>query len=236
MGPQDRVPASSARADRAARGLSNARIAERVGVHVDTVRTWRNRFAELGMPGLADRKRAGRPPFFTPLQAAQVKALACQLPAETGTPLSAGAPPNWPARPSSAASRPSCRPPPCAAGSRRTPSSPGNTIPGSSSPTPTSAPRPRASWIYTPAPGTASRSARTNSSQRRREDLDPGPLSLPPHPRARQGPRDAREPHLRPRWRTERTTKGGAEPCRRGDRRRPRVPWPARIRRCPAGA
>lgn len=72
----------------AARGLPNARIAERVGVHVDTVRTWRSRFAELGMPGLADRKRTGRPPSFTPLQAAQVKALACQLPAETGTPLS----------------------------------------------------------------------------------------------------------------------------------------------------
>jgi transposase len=60
----------------AARGLPNARIAERVGVHVDTVRTWRKRFAELGMPGLVDRKRTGRPPSFTPLQAAQVKALA----------------------------------------------------------------------------------------------------------------------------------------------------------------
>ncbi|WP_425247161.1 IS630 family transposase [Streptomyces sp. NEAU-NA10] len=72
----------------AARGLPNARIAERVGVHVDTVRTWRSRFAEQGMPGLADRKRTGRPPTFTSLQATQVKALACQLPAETGAPLS----------------------------------------------------------------------------------------------------------------------------------------------------
>ncbi|KIZ15422.1 transposase [Streptomyces natalensis ATCC 27448] len=72
----------------AARPLPNARIAERTGVHVDTVRTWRGRFAELGLPGLADRKRPGRPASFTALQAAQVKALACQLPAETGAPLS----------------------------------------------------------------------------------------------------------------------------------------------------
>jgi hypothetical protein len=32
--------------------------------------------------------RSGRPPSFTALQIAEVKALACQLPAETGTPLS----------------------------------------------------------------------------------------------------------------------------------------------------
>ncbi|MFI6652924.1 IS630 family transposase [Streptomyces sp. NPDC050529] len=72
----------------AARGLANARIAERVGLHVDTVRRWRGRFAEKRLPGLVDRKRTGRPPSFTPLQTAQVAALACQLPAETGVPLS----------------------------------------------------------------------------------------------------------------------------------------------------
>jgi transposase len=72
----------------AARGLANARIAERVGVHVDTVRTWRGRFAEAGLPALADRKRPGRPSAFTALQATQIKALACQLPAETDVPLS----------------------------------------------------------------------------------------------------------------------------------------------------
>ncbi|MFD7528097.1 MULTISPECIES: helix-turn-helix domain-containing protein [unclassified Streptomyces] len=72
----------------AARGLANARIAERVGVHVDTVRRWRGRFAEKRLPGLADRKRTGRPPSFTALQTAQVAAPACQLPAETGVPLS----------------------------------------------------------------------------------------------------------------------------------------------------
>ncbi|MFI6824826.1 helix-turn-helix domain-containing protein [Micromonospora sp. NPDC050187] len=72
----------------AARGRSNARIARVTGLHLDTVRTWRNRFAALGLTGLADRKRSGRPPRFTALQVAQVKALACRLPFEAGAPLS----------------------------------------------------------------------------------------------------------------------------------------------------
>ncbi|MFJ9824736.1 helix-turn-helix domain-containing protein [Streptomyces sp. NPDC101160] len=40
------------------------------------------------MAALADRKRSGRPVSFTALQLAEVKAPACQLPAETGVPLS----------------------------------------------------------------------------------------------------------------------------------------------------
>ncbi|MFD4949895.1 IS630 family transposase [Streptomyces sp. NPDC058409] len=72
----------------AARGCSNARIAAQTRMHVDTVRTWRGRFAAGGLPALADRRRSGRPPSFTTLQLAEVKVLACQLPAETGTPLS----------------------------------------------------------------------------------------------------------------------------------------------------
>jgi transposase len=72
----------------AARGRSNARIARETGLHLDTVRTWRGRFAGKRLPALSDRKRSGRPATFTPLQTAQVKALACQLPAERGTPLS----------------------------------------------------------------------------------------------------------------------------------------------------
>jgi transposase len=77
----------------AARGRSNARIARETGLHLDTVRTWRGRFAAHRLPALGDRKRSGRPAAFTPLQTAQVKALACQLPAESGTPLS-----RWSAR------------------------------------------------------------------------------------------------------------------------------------------
>ncbi|WP_394365677.1 helix-turn-helix domain-containing protein [Streptomyces sasae] len=72
----------------AARGRSNAPIASETRMHVDTVRTWRARFAQGGLPALGDRKRSGRPVRFTPVQVAEAKALACQLPAETGVPLS----------------------------------------------------------------------------------------------------------------------------------------------------
>lgn len=72
----------------AARGYSNAKIAGRQQVTVDTVRRWRGRYADEGIPGLTDRPRPGRPPRFTPVQVAEVKAMACQLPAETGLPLS----------------------------------------------------------------------------------------------------------------------------------------------------
>src|SRR5438067_2441042 len=72
----------------AARGRSNNQIANKTQTHVDTVRLWRNRFAAEGMAGLTDRKRSGRPRRFTPVQVAEVKALACQLPAETGAALS----------------------------------------------------------------------------------------------------------------------------------------------------
>jgi transposase len=72
----------------AAQGMSNSGIAERVGVCVDTARTWRNRYAAHGPDGLRDRDRPGRPRRFTDVQQAQVKALACALPAERGIPLS----------------------------------------------------------------------------------------------------------------------------------------------------
>lgn len=72
----------------AADGGSNAEIARKVGAHLDTVRTWRRRFAEKGTEGLADRPRSGRPPVFAATVRAEVKALACALPAEQGLPLS----------------------------------------------------------------------------------------------------------------------------------------------------
>lgn len=72
----------------AARGSANNAISRRLGVSADTVRCWRSRYAGQGLAGLADRPRSGRPPRLTPLQIAEVKALACQLPAETGVPLS----------------------------------------------------------------------------------------------------------------------------------------------------
>jgi transposase len=72
----------------AAEGATNTAIAAEVGVHVDTVRKWRRRFVAAGLPGLDDLPRSGRRRVFTPVQVAEVKALACTLPAETGQPLS----------------------------------------------------------------------------------------------------------------------------------------------------
>jgi len=70
-----------------ARPLPDNRIAARMGTGVDTVRKWRGRYASEGRDGLADRPRSGRPPTFTPVQAAEVKALACRRPAEHDVPL-----------------------------------------------------------------------------------------------------------------------------------------------------
>jgi transposase len=73
----------------AAAGWTNTRIARSVGVCVDTVRKWRRRWwAEPGTASLGDAKRPGRPPSFTPVQVAAVKALACRPPEARGVPLS----------------------------------------------------------------------------------------------------------------------------------------------------
>src|SRR6516162_11266473 len=72
----------------AARGRDNARIAADLQVTVDTVRKWRGRFAGRGLAGLADLPRCGRPRRISELTRAAVVALACQLPAATGIPLS----------------------------------------------------------------------------------------------------------------------------------------------------
>jgi transposase len=72
----------------AAAGSTNAAIAAQVGVHVDTVRKWRRRFAGAGLAGLKDASRSGRPPVFTAADRAEAIALACALPAESSVPLS----------------------------------------------------------------------------------------------------------------------------------------------------
>ena len=72
----------------AARGRDNARIAADLRVTADTVRKWRGRFAVRGLAGLADLPRSGRPRRISELTRAAVVALACQLPAATGVPLS----------------------------------------------------------------------------------------------------------------------------------------------------
>jgi transposase len=72
----------------AARGRDNARIAADLRITVDTVRKWRGRFAGRGLAGLADLPRCGRPRRISELTRAAVVALARQLPAATGVPLS----------------------------------------------------------------------------------------------------------------------------------------------------
>jgi len=73
----------------AADGHPNARIAASLGVCEDTARKWRHRWcAAPGVSSLGDAKRSGRCPVFSPVQVAQVKALACTPPTQAGQPLS----------------------------------------------------------------------------------------------------------------------------------------------------
>jgi transposase len=71
----------------AARGRASARIAADLHISVDTVRKWRGRSAR-GLDGLTGLPRCGRPRRISALERAAVVALACQLPAATGVPLS----------------------------------------------------------------------------------------------------------------------------------------------------
>lgn len=70
------------------RGRGNARIARDLQCGEDTARKWRGRFAESGLAGLKDLPRSGRRRRISEEDRAAIVALACQLPAETGVPLS----------------------------------------------------------------------------------------------------------------------------------------------------
>jgi transposase len=72
----------------AADGMSNTEIAARVDQSRQAVSEWRKRFCAEGVQGLEERPRPGRPRRFPPAQVAEVKALACELPATSGVPLS----------------------------------------------------------------------------------------------------------------------------------------------------
>jgi transposase len=48
----------------AAQGLANREIAVAVGMHYNRVAVWRRRYAELGLAGLEDDVRSGRPPIY----------------------------------------------------------------------------------------------------------------------------------------------------------------------------
>jgi putative transposase len=81
----------------AAQGLPNAQIAREVGVNVDTVRLWRDRW--VGLQGidletlslterLQDAPRPGVKPKFGSEQRCQMAALACEAPSKAGCPIS----------------------------------------------------------------------------------------------------------------------------------------------------
>ncbi|KOG75641.1 MULTISPECIES: helix-turn-helix domain-containing protein [Streptomyces] len=70
-----------------ARGRSNASVARETGLHLDSVRKWRGRFAGGGLSGSATIVLR-RSLSSATLQAAQAKAPDGQLPAKARTPFS----------------------------------------------------------------------------------------------------------------------------------------------------
>ena len=81
----------------AAEGLNNCQIARHLGLDVDTVRLWRQRWrafqgvdlADLSVEErLTDAPRPGRPADITAEQVCQIVALACEAPSVAGRPIS----------------------------------------------------------------------------------------------------------------------------------------------------
>jgi putative transposase len=81
----------------AAEGLNNSQIARHLGLDVDTVRLWRQRWlafqgidlADLSIEErLTDAPRPGRPAEITAEQVCQIVALACEAPSVSGRPIS----------------------------------------------------------------------------------------------------------------------------------------------------
>jgi putative transposase len=81
----------------AADGDNNSQIARSLGIEVDTVRLWRNRWlsftsiplADLSLDErLSDVPRSGRPIQISAEQRCQIVALACEAPKQAGRPIS----------------------------------------------------------------------------------------------------------------------------------------------------
>jgi transposase len=64
----------------AAAGGGNAQIARDLGCSVSVVREWRGRFARLGIPGIFDKPRSGRPAVHGPSTRLAVIAIATSVP------------------------------------------------------------------------------------------------------------------------------------------------------------
>jgi transposase len=78
-------------------GLNNLQIARELGVDDETPGHWRGRWLQfrdvslddLSVAGrLADAPREGAPAKFTPEQVCQIIAMACEMPADSGRPIS----------------------------------------------------------------------------------------------------------------------------------------------------
>ncbi len=80
----------------AADGLNNSQVARTLAISIPTARAWRDRWvglqaapeADLAVADrLADAPRSGRPPRITAEQVCRVVALACEVPATSGRPI-----------------------------------------------------------------------------------------------------------------------------------------------------
>jgi transposase len=65
----------------AAEGCSNEQIAARLGLHVNSVRKWRDRYARAGLAALEDAPRPGRPSWLDPQKVNVVLSQVVQPPA-----------------------------------------------------------------------------------------------------------------------------------------------------------
>ena len=71
----------------ASQGLRVSAIKAELGVADGTVRLWIGRFNALGLDGLRDRRRGGRPPSYTPEQVGEVIAASLTDPQTLGLPF-----------------------------------------------------------------------------------------------------------------------------------------------------
>lgn len=72
----------------AAKGMGNHEIARTLRCALQTVKTWRKRLTKDRLEALEDRPRSGRPIQYGPRTVVQVKAIACELPAQHHLPFS----------------------------------------------------------------------------------------------------------------------------------------------------
>lgn len=68
-------------------GRAGKAVAEELGLNPATVRKWMKRFNEIGLEGLRDAERPGKPPTYTTEQVGEVVATALTNPSTLGLPF-----------------------------------------------------------------------------------------------------------------------------------------------------